>query len=389
MKHAHAYGGQFLPEILMAPILELEAQWKILKESPTFQQSFSHLLHSYAGRPTPLTEVSNFAKAIQGPRIFLKREDLLHTGAHKINNALGQCLLAKQLGKSRIIAETGAGQHGVATATACAKLGLSCIVYMGATDIARQKVNVDKMRLLGAQVMPVQHGSATLKDAINEALRDWSANYEDSHYCLGSALGPHPYPDIVRTFQSVISLEAQEQIQALIGKNPTLLIACVGGGSNAIGFFSHFISQPEIKLVGVEAGGISDQPGQHAARFSGGSPGVLHGCYTYILQDNHGQILPTHSISAGLDYPAIGPEHAMLYESGRAQYVNATDQDALQAFYLLTKTEGIIPALESSHALGYLMKIAPQLDKSEIVIVNLSGRGDKDLAQILDQEENR
>lgn len=382
MKHPYAFGGQFMPEILMTPIHTLSNNWKALRDQADFKNELDFLLKNYAGRPTPLTEVKKFAKAIDGPRIFLKREDLLHTGAHKINNALGQCLLAKRLGKSRIIAETGAGQHGVATATACAYLGLQCVVYMGVKDIERQKPNVEKMDLLGAQVIPVMQGSATLKDAVNEALRDWSASYESSHYCLGSALGPHPYPEMVRTFQSVISLEIKYQLQELTDRSPDLLIACVGGGSNAIGFFHHFISDKNVKLIGVEAGGRGVESGHHAARFSGGSPGVFHGCYSYLLQDKEGQILPTHSISAGLDYPSVGPDHAVLYESGRATYTIATDEEALEAFYLLSKLEGIIPALESSHALAYLVKIASTLEKDSIVIVNLSGRGDKDLGQV-------
>lgn len=382
MKHPYAFGGQFMPEILMTPIQTLSNNWKALRDQPDFKSELDFLLKNYAGRSTPLTEVKNFAKAINGPRIFLKREDLLHTGAHKINNALGQCLLAKHVGKSRIIAETGAGQHGVATATACAYMGLQCVVYMGAKDIERQKPNVEKMELLGAQIVPVTQGSATLKDAVNEALRDWSASYESSHYCLGSALGPHPYPDMVRTFQSVISLEIKSQLRELTDRSPDLLIACVGGGSNAIGFFHHFIPDTNVKLIGVEAGGLGVETGHHAARFSGGSPGVFHGCYSYLLQDEEGQVLPTHSISAGLDYPSVGPDHAVLHESGRATYTIATDEEALNAFYLLSRLEGIIPALESSHALGYLIKIAPTLDKDSIVIVNLSGRGDKDLGQV-------
>jgi tryptophan synthase beta chain len=382
MKHLYPFGGQFMPEILMTPIENLKKSWAALKDQDEFNRELDSLLVNYAGRPTPLTEVKNFAKAIDGPRIFLKREDLLHTGAHKINNALGQCLLAKYLGKIRIIAETGAGQHGVATATACAYLGLECVVYMGVKDIERQKLNVEKMELLGAQIMPVSQGSGTLKDAINEALRDWSASYETSHYCLGSALGPSPYPEMVRKFQSVISLELKDQIGKVTDRSPDLLIACVGGGSNAIGFFHHFISEKKVKLVGVEAGGLGIASGHHAARFSGGSPGVLHGCYTYLLQDEEGQILPTHSVSAGLDYPAVGPDHASLYESGRASYEIATDEEALEAFYLMSRGEGIIPALESSHALGYLMRIAPILDKESIVVVNLSGRGDKDLGEV-------
>ena len=379
MSHPYPFGGQFMPEILMRSIQSLCEHWDLIRKSNEFNQALKSLLTNYAGRPTPLTEVNNFSRAIDGPRIFLKREDLLHTGAHKINNALGQCLLAKYLGKTRIIAETGAGQHGVATATACAYLGLDCVVYMGAKDIQRQQPNVDKMKLLGAKVVSVNQGGATLKDAINEALRDWSATYESTHYCLGSALGPYPYPEIVRTFQSIIGIEAKRQILELTGQLPHLLVACVGGGSNAIGLFHDFISDKEVKLVGVEAGGEGISTGLHASRFSGGTPGVLHGCYTYVLQDSDGQILPTHSVSAGMDYPAVGPDHAILYESGRADYVSVTDAEALNAFYLLTRSEGIIPALESSHALGYLVRIASTLDKDSVVIVNLSGRGDKDL----------
>jgi tryptophan synthase beta chain len=379
MNNPFAFGGQFLPEILMTPIQNLTERWAILKQDDLFLNELDHLFQHYSGRPTPLTEVKNFSAAIQGPRVFLKREDLLHTGSHKINNALGQCLLAAMLGKKRVIAETGAGQHGVATATACAKFGLDCVVYMGAKDMARQRPNVDKIRLLGADVIAVGDESATLKEAINEALRDWAANEEDSYYCLGSALGPHPYPDMVRFFQSIISLELKTQMMALAGRLPDMLIACVGGGSNAIGFFHHFIDDCHIQLIGVEAGGKENVLGEHAARFQGGRPGVLHGCYTYLLQDQNGQVLPTHSISAGLDYPAVGPDHARLYESGRARYVTARDDEALAAFRLLAKTEGIIPALESSHALAYLAKIGITLDSSSIVVVNLSGRGDKDL----------
>lgn len=380
------FGGQFLPEILMTPIQQLTKNWNQLKTCPDFQQELEYLLTRYAGRKTPLTEIKNFAKAIHGPRIFLKREDLLHTGAHKINNALGQCLLAKYLGKTRIIAETGAGQHGVATATACAHLGLDCVIYMGAKDIERQKLNVMKMQLLGAEVHCVSQGSATLKDAINEALRDWSSHYESTHYCLGSALGPHPYPEMVRSFQSVISAEVKEQILEATGQDPSVMIACIGGGSNAIGFFHHFIDETRIQLIGVEAGGKGLSSGMHAARFSGGCPGVLHGCYTYVLQDQEGQIQKTHSISAGLDYPAVGPDHAMLFEAKRVEYTSITDEEALNALYLLSKTEGIIPALESSHALAHCIKIASTLDKDSIVIVNLSGRGDKDLPQIFENK---
>lgn len=389
MKHPYSFGGQFMPEILMTPLQLLTNNWKDLKNQAAFKNELDSLLKHYTGRPTPLTEVKNFAKAINGPRIFLKREDLLHTGAHKINNALGQCLLAKHLKKTRIIAETGAGQHGVAVATACAYLGLQCVVYMGSKDVERQRPNVEKMGFLGAEVVPVALGSATLKDAVNEALRDWCANYESTHYCLGSALGPHPYPEMVRTFQSVISLELKQQLEDRVGAPPDLLIACIGGGSNAIGFFHHFIPDQNVKLVGVEAGGQGIPSGQHAARFATGRPGVFHGCYSYLLQDEEGQVLPTHSISAGLDYPSVGPDHATLFESGRVSYTIATDEEALNAFYLLTKEEGIIPALESSHALAYLMKIAPSLHKDSIVVVNLSGRGDKDLPQIQQMTANK
>ncbi len=341
------------------------------------------ILTHYAGRATALTEVSRFSEAIQGPRLFLKREDLLHTGAHKLNNALGQCLLAKKMGKTRIVAETGAGQHGVATATACAFLGLECVVYMGKVDIERQAPNVIKMQLLGATVKSVDSGSMTLKDAVNEALRDWSATFDNTHYCLGSALGPHPYPEMVAQFQSVIGKEAKAQITARTGQNPDLVIACVGGGSNAIGIFSAFLDDASVALVGVEAGGKGAKLGEHAARFQGGEPGVLHGCYTYLLQNAGGQVLETHSISAGLDYPAVGPQHAQLFEEGRVQYTSVTDAEALAAFKLLSKTEGIIPALESSHALAYMVKIAPTLKRDAVVIINLSGRGDKDLPQLI------
>ncbi|MBA2727464.1 MAG: tryptophan synthase subunit beta, partial [Parachlamydiaceae bacterium] len=354
MKHPYAFGGQFMPEILMTPIQTLSRNWNAMRNQVDFNQELDFLLKNYAGRPTPLTEVKNFAEVIDGPRIFLKREDLLHTGAHKINNALGQCLFAKRLGIKRIIAETGAGQHGVATATACAYLGLECVVYMGTKDIVRQKPNVNKMEILGAIIVPVTQGSATLKDAVNEALRDWSANYETSHYCLGSALGPYPYPLMVRTFQSVISLEIKEQIKTYTDRTPDLLVACLGGGSNAIGFFHHYIPVESVKLVGVEAGGLGVKSGHHAARFSGGSPGVFHGAYSYLLQDAEGQVLPTHSISAGLDYPSVGPDHAILHDSGRATYTDVIDKDALEAFHLLSRVEGIIPALESSHALAYV-----------------------------------
>jgi len=380
-----SFGGVYLPELLMGPQQELTDQWNQLKTDSLFWENFHSLLRFYGGRPTPLTQVQQYSEAIRGPRVYLKREDLLHTGAHKLNNALGQCLLAQKLGKKRIIAETGAGQHGVATATACARLGLECVVYMGSVDVHRQQPNVVKMKLLGAQVVPVSQGSATLKDAINEALRDWSATYETSHYCLGSALGPYPYPEMVCEFQSVIGNEVKAQSMELFGRLPDLLLACVGGGSNAIGLFAPFISDLNVKLIGIEAGGNGQEAGQHAARFQGGIPGVLHGTYTYLLQDSQGQILPTHSISAGLDYPAVGPQHADLYSTGRASYLSVTDDEALEAFHLLSKSEGIIPALESSHALAYLMKEGKTMPKDSIVVVNLSGRGDKDLPQLIEQ----
>ena len=378
------FGGSYMPELLIAPLQELLHKWNKARGDDLFWNEFHDIMRNYAGRPTPLTEAVRFSKQIHGPRIFLKREDLLHTGAHKLNNAIGQCLLAKMLGKRRIIAETGAGQHGVATATACARFGLECVVYMGEVDVRRQQPNVKKMALLGAKVISVRQGTATLKDAINEALRDWSASYETSHYCLGSALGPHPYPEIVREFQSVIGTEAKEQILKFVGRLPDALIACVGGGSNAIGLFAPFVDDKTVKLIGVEAGGSGKSIGQHAARFQGGRPGVLHGSYTYILQDDQGQIMPTHSISAGLDYPAVGPEHAAMHLSGRARYVSASDDEALDALKLLSSTEGIIPALESSHALAYLIASANEFKKEDVVIVNLSGRGDKDLPQLFE-----
>ncbi len=368
------YGGVYIPEVLMEPIKELEEAWNAHKISEDFLEKFHHVLKTYAGRPTPLTEISSFSKAIRGPRIFLKREDLLHTGAHKLNNTLGQCLIAKKMGKKRIIAETGAGQHGVATATACAYMGLSCVVYMGKKDVLRQEPNVKRMQLLGAEVIPVDKGSGTLKDAINEAMRDWSKNYEESHYCLGSALGPHPYPEMVAFFQSVIGEEVQAEI------TPDVVVACVGGGSNAIGIFTPFIG--EARLIGVEAGGKSKKLGEHAARFEGGRPGVLHGTYTYLLQDKEGQIVETSSISAGLDYPAVGPHHADLHDQKKAEYTSATDEEALAAFKLLAQTEGIIPALESAHALAYLVREASKFPKETVIVVNLSGRGDKDLPEL-------
>jgi tryptophan synthase beta subunit len=377
------FGGIFMPESLMKPIHSLAQYFDKIKHDTAFNHELDSMLNTYAGRATPLTEVSRFRHAAQGPRLFLKREDLLHTGAHKINNALGQCLLAKRMHKKRVIAETGAGQHGVATATACAYLGLDCVIYMGEHDIDRQRPNVEKIKLLGADIVPVSSGSKTLKDAVNAALRDYSAQFEHTHYCLGSALGPYPYPQMVAHFQSVIGKETAQQCHEIIGKNPDTIIACIGGGSNAIGIFSEFLDDTKVQLIGVEAGGTGHKPGQHAARFKGGKPGVLHGSYSYLLQDNDGQVLDTHSISAGLDYPMIGPQHAALYESKRVRYTDVTDDETLLAFKMLANTEGIIPALESSHALGLYVKEAKHFDPDSVIVINLSGRGDKDLPQLI------
>ncbi len=377
------FGGIYMPESLMQAIFALDTAFKTAVTDQKFIAEYNELLERYAGRVTPLTELHNFAKITGSARVFLKREDLLHTGAHKINNSLGQCLLAKKMGKKRIIAETGAGQHGVATATACAYMGIHCVIYMGAEDIIRQRPNVEKMKLLGAEVVPVTTGAQTLKDAVNAAIRDYAASFIYTHYCLGSALGPYPYPQMVAFFQSVIGREIAIQSHKYIGRDPDMLIACVGGGSNAIGMFAPFIANPKIKLVGVEAGGVGNKIGEHAARFLGGKKGVLHGCYSYVLQDKNGQIAATHSISAGLDYPMIGPEHAALHDSGRVEYSSATDSEALAAFKLLSQTEGIIPALESSHALAYYMRIASGLSEHDCVVINLSGRGDKDLPSLL------
>ena len=372
------YGGQFVPETLMPVLINLEEEFEKIRKNKEFQKELRELLTKYAGRETPLYYAKNLSQKV-GAKVYLKREDLLHTGAHKINNSLGQALLAKKMGKKRIIAETGAGQHGVATATACANLGLKCEVYMGSTDAERQRLNVFRMKLLGAKVNIVEKGSKTLKDAINEALRDYVTNYENTHYLLGSALGPHPYPTIVREFQSVIGKEAKKQILQAEGKLPDYLVACVGGGSNAIGLFHAFVKD-KVKMIGVEAGGFGIETKKHAARFAEKSLGVLHGTKTYVLQDEHGQIRETHSVSAGLDYPAVGPEHAYLEELGLANYFSVTDKEALEGFELLSKTEGIIPALESAHAIAYLKKM--KLKKDEIVIVNLSGRGDKDVETV-------
>lgn len=381
------YGGAFVPETLVAPVRELERAYAQVKQDPAFQKELADYLKHYVGRPTPLTLAARLTSSLNGARIYLKREDLAHTGAHKINNALGQALLAKRIGKERVVAETGAGQHGVATATVCALLGLKCSIYMGRVDMERQAPNVARMRYLGAEVVSVESGTETLKDAISEAMRDWVTNVKTTYYLLGSALGPHPYPMMVRDFQSVIGIEARRQIMEAEGRLPDELVACVGGGSNAIGLFSAFMGDSSVAMTGVEAGGEGIASGRHAARFSaGGSPGVLHGTYTYCLQDEDGQILNTHSVSAGLDYAAVGPEHAYLKELGRASYPSVTDDEALEAFHLLAKIEGILPALESSHALAYVLKRAPKMSRDQLIVMNLSGRGDKDMEQILRRE---
>jgi tryptophan synthase beta chain len=374
-----AYGGRYVPETLMAALEQLEREYEKAKRDRAFQRRLDELLRTYAGRPTPLFFARRLTEKLRGAKVYLKREDLLHTGAHKINNCLGQGLLAERMGKRRIIAETGAGQHGVATATVCALLGFECVVYMGIEDMRRQELNVFRMRLLGAEVRGVDSGSRTLKDAINEAMRDWVTNVRTTHYLLGSVLGAHPYPTMVRDFHQVIGREARAQILKSEGKLPASIIACVGGGSNSIGIFHQFIKDKRVKLIGVEAGGRGESLGQHAARFHGGSPGVLQGTFSYLLQDAAGQVANTHSVSAGLDYPSVGPEHAALHDSGRAEYVSASDAEALDACTLLARTEGIIPALESAHAVAETIKRAPSMNKSEIVIVNISGRGDKDM----------
>jgi tryptophan synthase beta chain len=374
-----AYGGRYVPETLVAALDELDHAYAEAQTDPAFQASLDSLLSNYAGRPTPLFFASRLTEALGGAKIYLKREDLLHTGAHKINNCIGQGLLAKRMGKQRIIAETGAGQHGVATATVCALLGLDCIVYMGEEDMRRQELNVYRMRLLGAEVRGVSSGSRTLKDAINEAMRDWVTNVRTTYYLLGSVLGAHPYPTMVRDFQRVIGKEARQQIQEKEGRLPTAVIACVGGGSNAIGAFYDFIPDSDVRLIGVEAGGRSSLLGEHAARFHGGSPGVLQGTYSYLLQDENGQVSLTHSVSAGLDYASVGPEHAALHDSGRAEYTSANDQAALDATVTLARTEGILPALESAHAVAECIRLAPTLTRHDILMVNVSGRGDKDM----------
>ena len=373
------YGGRYVPETLVAALDELEREYNLAKADAAFQAELAGLLKDYAGRPTPLTFCKRLTEELGGAKIYLKREDLLHTGAHKINNALGQGLLAKRMGKKRVIAETGAGQHGVATATVCALLGLECVVYMGDVDMERQELNVLRMRLLGAEVRGVSSGSKTLKDAISEAMRDWVTNVRTTYYLMGSALGPHPYPAMVRDFQRVISIEMKQQILAKEGRLPTAVIACVGGGSNAIGAFYEFLSDKDVRLIGVEAGGKGTGLGEHAARFRGGSPGVLQGTYSYILQDENGQISLTHSVSAGLDYAAIGPEHAMLHDSARVEYVAQGDKAVLDAVVKLSRTEGILPALESAHAVAEALRIASSMAPHDILVVNLSGRGDKDM----------
>ena len=375
------FGGKYVPETLMKALEELEKTYLKIKSDENFWQEFNELLKDYVGRPTPLYYAKNFSKFI-GCHIFLKREDLNHTGAHKINNALGQALLAKKMGKTRIIAETGAGQHGVATATACAQLGLECIVYMGKEDAKRQALNVFRMKLLGAKVIEVEGGSQTLKDAINEAIRDWVTNVNNTHYIIGSVVGPHPYPMIVRDFQSVIGKETKEQILEKIGRLPDIIVACVGGGSNAMGIMYPFIKDTSVKLVGVEAGGFGIQTGKHAASLCAGELGVLHGAKSYILQDENGNIVPTHSISAGLDYPGVGPEHAFLKEIKRVEYTFVTDGEALEAFKILSETEGILPALESSHAIAWVIKNKDKFPSDLVIVVNLSGRGDKDVAYV-------
>ncbi len=382
------FGGKFVPETLMYALEELEEAYKEAKEDPSFWEEFNYYLKSFAGRPTPLYFAKNLTQYAGGAKIYIKREDLLHTGAHKINNTLGQALLAKRMGKRRIIAETGAGQHGVATATACALLGLECVIYMGEEDAERQKLNVFRMKLLGAEVRVVKSGSRTLKDAINEALRDWVTNVENTHYIIGSVVGPHPFPMIVRDFQKVIGEETKAQLMDLEGRLPDAVVACVGGGSNAMGIFYPFIEHPEVRLIGVEAGGLGLETGKHASSINGGSPGVLHGMKSYFLQDEEGQILTTHSISAGLDYPGVGPEHAYLFKSKRAEYTFATDQEALEGFKLLSRLEGIIPALEPAHAVLKVVELAKEIGKGGIVVFNLSGRGDKDMIHAMKYLDN-
>ncbi|EWG11416.1 tryptophan synthase subunit beta [Cytobacillus firmus] len=380
--HFGTYGGRYVPETLMQAILELEEEYKKAQADESFQKELQDLLKDYVGRETPLYFAENLTKYAGGAKIYLKREDLNHTGAHKINNSLGQALLAQRMGKRKIVAETGAGQHGVATATACALLNLECIIFMGEEDIRRQQLNVFRMELLGAKVVGVQSGSATLKDAVNEALRYWVTNVEDTHYILGSVMGPHPFPMIVRDFQSVIGNETKEQYLEKEGKLPDAVVACIGGGSNSMGMFYPFIKDETVRMIGVEAAGLGTDTEKHAASLTKGTPGVLHGALMYLLQDEHGQIQEAHSISAGLDYPGVGPEHSYLKDSGRAEYESITDEEALEALQLICKLEGIIPALESSHAVAYALKLAPQMKKDEGLVICLSGRGDKDVETV-------
>jgi len=382
------YGGRFVSETLMPLIIELERSYEELKKDDDFWKEYEELLNNYVGRPSPMYFAERLTSYLNGPKIYFKRDELNHTGAHKINNVIGQILLAKRMGKKRIIAETGAGQHGVATATVCARFGLECIVFMGETDVKRQAPNVFRMKLLGAEVRSVRSGRGTLKDAMNEALRDWVSNVDDTFYCIGTVAGPHPYPKMVRDFQSIIGREARSQLEKMEGKKPDTIVACIGGGSNAIGLFHEFLDDEDIDIIGVEAGGEGiDNRMKHAASLTGGSPGVLHGNKTYLLQDPEGQIIEGHSISAGLDYPGIGPEHAWLNDLGRVKYVSVTDSEALDAFKLCCKLEGIIPALEPSHALAHVMKIAPTLPKGKLILLNMCGRGDKDIFTIAERLE--
>ncbi|MGZ8143577.1 MAG: tryptophan synthase subunit beta [Methylosarcina sp.] len=384
--HFGPYGGIFVAETLIPPIQELNAAYQRYLKDPEFLAELDADLQYYVGRPSPLYHAERWSRELGGAQIYLKREDLNHTGSHKINNTVGQALLAKRMGKTRIIAETGAGQHGVATATVAARLGLECVVYMGAVDVARQSLNVYRMKLLGAKVVAVESGSKTLKDALNEALRDWVTNVDNTFYIIGTVAGPHPYPSMVRDFQAIIGREAKQQCQEMTGRLPDALVACVGGGSNAIGLFYPFIDDPSVKMYGVEAAGDGVASGRHSAPLCAGRPGVLHGNRTYLMADDDGEIIETHSISAGLDYPGVGPEHAWLKDSGRANYVNITDNEALEGFHALTRMEGIIPALESSHAMAYTMKLAPTMNKDQTIIVNLSGRGDKDMQTMAKRE---
>jgi tryptophan synthase beta chain len=385
--HFGPYGGRFVPETLMTALLELEEEYQTARKDPSFQKELDYMLREFVGRPTPLYFAERLTQELGGAKIYLKREDLLHTGAHKINNAIGQILLARRMGKKRVIAETGAGQHGVATATVAARFGFECVIYMGAVDMERQALNVARMRFLGAKVVPVTAGQATLKEAVNEAMRDWVTNVRNTHYILGTAYGAHPYPMMVRDFHRVIGVEARRQILEHEGRLPDLLLACVGGGSNAIGLFHAFLEDKEVRMTGVEAGGRGIIRGEHAARFQGGRLGVLQGAKTWLLADADGQIECTHSVSAGLDYAAVGPEHSFLKDAGRVDYTYATDDDALSAFHKLASVEGIIPALESSHAIAEAIKVAPTMKPDQIIVVNLSGRGDKDVAQVAEMEK--